>query len=131
MLIRMNKKLRSLKGSSTGEYAIAITVLLGAIATIGPYMQRAFQGKMKTTADNVVETVKAEYAGSTLGDPGAVAYQYEPGYLKQQTTNEYESKDANMYDKGDSFYKMDSTSKGKTGDHETTTAPDGTVPSGW
>lgn len=51
--------LRRLKGQSTLEYAMIITVVVGALLAMRYYMTRSVQGKLRESIDNIGEQYSA------------------------------------------------------------------------
>ncbi len=49
MLIHFNKK----RGQSTLEYAVLVTIIIGALLSIQFYIKRGVQGRLKSAADDI------------------------------------------------------------------------------
>ena len=69
MLIKLRK------GQSTAEYAILISIIIGAALAMQVYIKRSLQAKMYD-AGNALTSVSGDVGGATLG----TTQQYEPDY---------------------------------------------------
>ncbi|TBR16577.1 hypothetical protein EPO66_04495 [bacterium] len=49
----MKKSRSNMRGQSTLEYAIIITVVIGALLAMQIYMKRGLEGKLKDASDNI------------------------------------------------------------------------------
>ena len=106
--MRMLNRARNRSGQSMAEYAIVLTVVVGAIIAMQLYVKRGLQGKVKDATDNV---------GSGLGLPQNTN-QYEPYYASSDYNVKQEQKGRDDFRTGGSVYRdtgqEDTTRTGKS-----------------
>lgn len=82
--------LRRIKGQSTLEYAMVITVVVGALLAIRFYMTRSVQGKLRESIDNIGEQYSAgkttsKYTIDTTASKTKETFGLDPSDTKGET----------------------------------------------
>lgn len=80
------------RGQSTAEYAIVVSVIIGAIVAMQLYTKRGMQGKIKDVSDTLAAINDSKFpetellSGNNAKDGTAnMPYQYEPYYTADTT----------------------------------------------
>ena len=110
--MRVMNRARNQRGQSMAEYAIVLTVVIGAIVAMQLYVKRGLQGRVKDVTDNV---------GTGLKGIGKDTNQYEPYYASSDFNVTQSQKSQDQYNKGGTVFrdtqKEDTT---RTGSSSTT-----------
>ena len=103
---------RNRKGQSMAEYAIVLTVVIGAIVAMQLYVKRGLQAKVK----DVTDVVGAGISGSTTN-------QYEPYYASSDFKVNQSQKSNEQYQTGGKvFPNTEKEETTRTGSSSTTTS---------
>ena len=96
--MRMLSRVRNRSGQSMAEYAIVLTVVIGAIIAMQLYVKRGLQGKVKDVTDNVGTSL----AGAGINSP---TNQYEPYYASSAYDVKQSQKGQDQYNAGGAVYR--------------------------
>ncbi|MFP4473621.1 MAG: Flp family type IVb pilin [Candidatus Omnitrophota bacterium] len=80
----IRKLLKNRRAQQTAEYALLITLVVGAVIAMQTYAQRALQGRIRAAS---------VYMKNETSGLGSSDLQYEPYYLKKDYTIARESED--------------------------------------
>ena len=112
--MRMLNRARNRSGQSMAEYAIVLTVVIGAIIAMQLYVKRGLQGKVKDVTDNV---------GVGLGAMNQTN-QYEPYYASSDYNVKQSQAGRDDFQTGGSVYRQtDKEDTTRTGSSKTAGAP--------